>query len=48
MLLARRPIRDRAQFAIQCRALVVRPYVGLPLFGKTLIWKRVAAKTGRN
>jgi uncharacterized protein (DUF2147 family) len=28
--------------------LVVRPYVGLPLFGKTLIWKRVAATTGRN
>ncbi|MEW6644490.1 MAG: DUF2147 domain-containing protein [Pseudomonadota bacterium] len=24
--------------------LVVRPYVGLPLFGKTLVWARVAAE----
>jgi uncharacterized protein (DUF2147 family) len=28
--------------------LVVRPYVVLPLFGKTLIWKRVAATAERN
>jgi uncharacterized protein (DUF2147 family) len=27
--------------------LVVRPYVGLPMFGKTLIWKRVATQTGQ-
>ncbi len=24
--------------------LIVRPYVGLPLFGKTLVWKRVASR----
>jgi len=28
--------------------LVVRPYVGLPLFGKTLVWARVAAPAERN
>jgi uncharacterized protein (DUF2147 family) len=28
--------------------LVVRPYVVLPLFGKTLIWKRVTAAAERN
>jgi len=27
--------------------LVVRPYVGLPMFGRTLIWKRVATQTGQ-
>jgi hypothetical protein len=24
----------------------VHPYIGLPMFGKTLIWKRVATQTG--
>lgn len=28
--------------------LVVRPYVGLPMFGKTLVWARVAAPAERN
>ncbi len=28
--------------------LIVRPYVGLPLFGKTLVWKRVSTQTGQN
>ena len=27
--------------------LVVRPYVGVPMFGRTLIWKRVATQTGQ-
>jgi uncharacterized protein (DUF2147 family) len=27
--------------------LIVHPYVGLSIFGKTLIWKRVAAQTGQ-
>lgn len=27
--------------------LIVRPYVGMPLFGKTLVWKRVATQTGQ-
>jgi uncharacterized protein (DUF2147 family) len=26
--------------------LIVHPYIGLPMFGKTLIWKRVATQTG--
>ena len=28
--------------------LIVRAYVGLPMFGKTQIWRRTAAASGNN
>jgi uncharacterized protein (DUF2147 family) len=27
--------------------LIVRPYIGLPILGKTLVWRRVAADAGK-